>query len=81
MKKKHTQKIDWKTLTKDELKTLSDQLEKEATQFDEKLSRYLANTKEDKSEEVKKKLDMLWSIANSMWSKVRAIENWRMKHG
>lgn len=79
--KKGSKIINWKNLSKQELKELSVKLEREATTFDMKLDRFMFNTSKDETKEVKTKLSMLWNVGYTLWSKVRAIELWRYKHG
>lgn len=71
----NTKKIDFKTLSKDELKALADQLQTEAEGLEKKIERQFSYGNDPE------RLERLWFSANSVWRKVKALEAHRLNKG
>ena len=77
MRKNNKKPVDYKTLNASQLREHIAHLEKEALNFDVRLSSFMWNTRNDDSPFVQKKLERLWDIAFKMWSQIAEIEKWR----
>jgi hypothetical protein len=67
--------IDFNTLTKQGLVSLSQKWETDARIFEGKLQSYMNNPKANEE-----KVERLWRVGHSLWRRVNILETWRRKN-
>ena len=68
--------INFKNLNNEELNNLSKRWENDARIFEIKLEKYISNGNPNQE-----KLERLWGVGNSLWSRLRKLETYRTNRG